>query len=90
MASNTDHLRDDLAEQIAAMRKEVARLSASASKHGGRFFDTASDEASELYAQGQRAARMLSAQARERPGTTVLVAAGAIALLGMLLASSRR
>jgi len=91
MASNSENLRDDVAEQLAAMRKEVSRLSAALSKQSSRWFDGASDEASELYEQGQKAARMLTSSARQHPVPAALIlAAGVAVIVGALIATSRR
>lgn len=92
---DVDGIRKDLEKQIADLKSEIGKLSASLTERGEALYEDAKDEAGELYAnaatQARGAARQVKTQAhavseaiRENPGTaaTVLSSAG---LLGFLI-----
>lgn len=94
---------DDLAEQLAALREDVARLSELLGQYGreraGDAVDEAERRAAALRAEMDRQADRLGAQARkagddaeefmrERPGMSLAIAAGLGFLVGFL--TSRR
>lgn len=86
-------------EQIAALRKEVSRLSDTLSRRGGHFLDDAADSTSHFYDQarrrGARAMRMAGRQAnaasdlaRENPLASFAIVVG-VGLLALALLSRR-
>ncbi len=101
MSPETTKLREEISEtleeQIAALRKEVAKLTKSLARRGTEVLDDASDEASHLYEQmkssGSRAVRAAGRQAhtvsdtaRANPLTSVAVVVGIGLLVAALLA----
>ena len=80
-SKNADDLQGDVEAQVAALRKEISKISASLSDLGGERFD-------EVRRVAARQAKYAASTARENPMTTIAIIAGAILLLGLL--SSRR
>ncbi|PSH58507.1 hypothetical protein CU100_13025 [Phyllobacterium endophyticum] len=73
---NTDDIQDDVEAQIAALRREISKLSASLSDLSSERFDDIKRTAS-------RQARYAADTAKENPVATVALVAAAALLIGL-------
>ena len=73
---NADDIQGDVEAQIAALRKEISKISASLSDLGSERFDDMKRSAS-------RQARYAADTAKENPVATVAIIAAAVLLLGL-------
>jgi ElaB/YqjD/DUF883 family membrane-anchored ribosome-binding protein len=73
---NTDDIQGDVEAQIAALRKEISKLSANLSDLGSERFD-------EMKRVASRQARYAADTAKENPVATVAIIAAAVLLLGL-------
>lgn len=80
-SKNADDIQGDVEAQIAALRREISKISASLSDLGNERFD-------EVKRIATKQAKYAANTARENPLTTLAVVAGAALLIGLL--SSRR
>ncbi|WP_271893674.1 hypothetical protein [Candidatus Phyllobacterium onerii] len=73
---NADDIQGDVEAQIAALRKEISKISASLSDLGSERFD-------EMKRSASRQARFAADTAKENPVATVAIIAAAALLLGL-------
>jgi ElaB/YqjD/DUF883 family membrane-anchored ribosome-binding protein len=73
---NADDIQGDVEAQIAALRKEISKISASLSDLGSERFD-------EMKRSASRQARYAADTAKENPVATVAIIAAAALLLGL-------
>ena len=76
-SKNTDDIQDDVETQIAALRKEVSRLTASFSDIGGEKLDNVKKAATKQVNYAADAAK-------ENPLATLAIVAGAALLIGLI------
>jgi ElaB/YqjD/DUF883 family membrane-anchored ribosome-binding protein len=75
-SKNADDVQGDAEAQIAALRKEISKISASLSDMGSERFD-------EVRRVATRQARHAAATAKENPVATLAIVAGAALLIGL-------
>ncbi|MEK1890130.1 MAG: hypothetical protein AAAB35_21720 [Phyllobacterium sp.] len=76
-SKNADDIQGDVEAQIAALRKEISKISASLSDLSGERFD-------EVKRMATKQAKYAAATARENPVATIAIIAGAAVLVGLL------
>ena len=76
-SKSADDIQGDVEAQIAALRKEIAKISASLTDLGNERFD-------EVKRIAARQAKYAANTARENPVTTLALIAGAALLIGLL------
>lgn len=75
-SKNADDVQSDVEAQIAALRKEISKISASLSDLGSEHFD-------EVKRVATKQARYAAATAKENPIATLAIVAGAALLIGL-------
>jgi chorismate mutase len=75
-SKNADDIQGDVEAQIAALRKEISKISASLSDLSGERFE-------EMKRVASRQARHAADTAKENPIATLAIVAGAALLIGL-------